>query len=78
MNHANSNPSTSKIKLAVMVCVAVIASALAGCAAPKVHTERDSAVNLRTQFCRIIRRAGFAPWPKLWHNLRASRESELL
>ena len=39
---------------------------------------RDSAVNLRTQFCRIIRRAGFAPWPKLWHNLRASRESELM
>ena len=45
MNHANSNPSTSKMKLAVTVCVAVIASALAGCAAPKVHTERDSAVN---------------------------------
>jgi hypothetical protein len=39
---------------------------------------RDSAVNLRTQFCRIIRRAGLEPWPKLWQNLRASRESELM
>jgi integrase len=33
--------------------------------------------NLRTQFCRIIRRAGLTPWPKVWHNLRASRQTEL-
>ena len=26
---------------------------------------------------RIIRRAGLTPWPKLFHNLRASRETEL-
>ena len=26
---------------------------------------------------RIIRRAGLKPWPKLFHNLRASRETEL-
>ena len=34
-------------------------------------------VNLRTQFERIIRRAGLQPWPRLFHNLRASRETEL-
>ena len=27
---------------------------------------------------RIIKRAGHLPWPKLFHNLRASRESELM
>ena len=33
--------------------------------------------NLRTQFMRIVKRAGFEPWPRLFHNLRASRETEL-
>ena len=33
--------------------------------------------NLRTRFTKIIRRAGLTPWPKLFHNLRASRETEL-
>ncbi|NLF70803.1 MAG: site-specific integrase [Candidatus Anammoximicrobium sp.] len=33
--------------------------------------------NLRTQFERIIRRAAVAPWPKLFQNMRASRETEL-
>ncbi len=33
--------------------------------------------NLRTQFERLIKRAGLAPWPRLFHNLRASRETEL-
>ncbi len=33
--------------------------------------------NLRTQFQRIIKRAGLDPWPRLFHNLRASRETEL-
>ena len=33
--------------------------------------------NLRTQFHRIIRRAGFDPWPKPWQNMRSSRETEL-
>ena len=33
--------------------------------------------NLRTQFQRIIKRAGLKPWPRLFHNLRASRETEL-
>jgi integrase len=33
--------------------------------------------NLRTQFGRIVKRAGSEPWPRLFHNLRASRETEL-
>jgi integrase len=38
---------------------------------------RDSNVNLRTQLVKYIRRAGLVPWPKPFHNLRASRETEL-
>ena len=38
---------------------------------------RDSRVNLRTQFQRIVRKAGLTPWPKLFHNLRATRQTEL-
>jgi integrase len=33
--------------------------------------------NLRTQFERIVKRAGLAPWPRLFHALRASCESDL-
>ncbi len=36
------------------------------------------ATNLRTEFLRIIRRAGVEPWPRLWHNLRASRQTDLV
>ena len=39
---------------------------------------RATTQNLRTQFERIIARAGVEPWPKPFHNLRASRESELM
>ena len=38
---------------------------------------RDAKVNLRTQLLRILRRAGLEPWPKLFQNLRATRETEL-
>lgn len=38
---------------------------------------REQTCNLRTQLMRIIRRAGLKPWPKLFHNLRATRETEL-
>ncbi len=38
---------------------------------------RSAASNLRTQLERIILRAGLTPWPKLWHNMRASRQTEL-
>jgi len=34
-------------------------------------------VNMRTRFERIIKRAGLKPWPRLWQNLRSSRETEL-
>ena len=33
--------------------------------------------NLRTAFQKIIRRAGLTQWPRLFQNLRASRETEL-
>ncbi|MFM7931080.1 MAG: hypothetical protein ACKO9Q_25505, partial [Pirellula sp.] len=33
--------------------------------------------NLRTTFEKIVRRAGLVPWPKLFHALRSSRETEL-
>ncbi len=39
---------------------------------------RDAACNLRTQFQRIIGRAGVTAWPKLWQNLRSTRETELV
>ena len=38
---------------------------------------RTTATNLRTMFRRIIEKAGLTPWPKLFHNLRATRETEL-
>ncbi len=38
---------------------------------------RERNANLRTQFNRIIRRAGYEPWPKLFQNLRSTRETEL-
>jgi integrase len=34
--------------------------------------------NLRTAFEKLARRAGLEPWPRLFHNLRSSRETELL
>lgn len=38
---------------------------------------RDRDTNRRTHLLRIIRKAGLKPWPKLFHNLRASRQTEL-
>lgn len=34
--------------------------------------------NPHTQFVRLIERAGLKPWPKVWQNLRSTRETELL
>jgi len=42
-----------------------------------IRRYRQANANLRTQLCRILRRAGLQPWPKLFQNLRASRETEL-
>ena len=38
---------------------------------------RDKNANLRTQLLRIIGKAGLQPWPKLFQNLRSTRETEL-
>lgn len=43
-----------------------------------IRKYRGGPLNLRTQFERIIISAGVEPWPKPWHNLRASRETELM
>lgn len=42
-----------------------------------IARHRLSSMNLRQQFERIIERAGLVPWPRLFQNLRASRETEL-
>lgn len=34
--------------------------------------------NLRTTFGKLLTRAGVSAWPRLFHNLRSSRETELL
>ncbi len=39
---------------------------------------RDGNVNLRTQLERIIVKAGLEPWPKLFVNLRSTRQTELV
>ncbi len=38
---------------------------------------RTDAQNLRTTFLKIIERASLKPWPKLFQNMRASRQTEL-
>ena len=43
-----------------------------------IDRSRFGSGNLRTQFTKIIKAAGLKPWPRLFHNLRASRESELM
>lgn len=42
-----------------------------------VSRYREKYGNLRTQLMRIIRKAGLATWPKPWHNMRATRQTEL-
>jgi integrase len=42
-----------------------------------VGSIRDVRRNLRTQFNRIVLRAGLLPWTRPFQNLRASRETEL-
>ncbi|WP_145177810.1 tyrosine-type recombinase/integrase [Rubripirellula lacrimiformis] len=43
-----------------------------------IRRYRRNNSNLRTSFVRIIKRAGLAPWPKLFQNLRASCENDLI
>ncbi len=39
---------------------------------------RGETLNLRSQFQRILLRAGIEPWSKLFQNLRSTRETELI
>ncbi len=41
------------------------------------HRLKGNPTNLGTHLARIIRHAGLKPWPKLFQNLRATRETEL-
>ena len=43
-----------------------------------IRDHRGPACNLRTHLYRIIKRAGLTPWPKLFHNLRSTRQTELV
>ncbi len=45
-------------------------------AAAQKETGWQSA-NLRTQFLKLIAKAGLEPWPRLFHSMRASRQTEL-
>jgi len=42
-----------------------------------ISRHRLASANLRTQLLRIMDRAGVKPWPRLFQNMRASRETEL-
>jgi len=42
-----------------------------------IATYRDPTKNFRTRMERIIERAGLVVWPKLFQNLRSTRETEL-
>lgn len=42
-----------------------------------VSHDTEQNTNLRTQLTRMLTRAGIKPWPKLFHNLRSTRETEL-
>ena len=44
---------------------------------PIITRYRSTNSNLRTQLERIIKKAGLKPWPKLFQNLRSTRETEL-
>ena len=49
----------------------------AACAEHVISRYRSTEANLRTQFSKIVVRAGLDPWPKIFHNLRATRQTEL-
>lgn len=42
-----------------------------------IDKHRNPGANLRTQLLRIMERAGVKAWPRLFQNMRASRETEL-
>ncbi len=51
-------------------------------AAPTYRTAANTGTgwknaNLRTEFIRLLRRAGVSQWSRLFHSMRASRQTEL-
>lgn len=42
-----------------------------------IQRTRSAAVNFRTHLLRCLREAGIQPWPRLFHNLRASCQTDL-
>ena len=38
---------------------------------------KNATQNFRTTFIKILKRAGLKPWPKLFQNLRSTRQTEL-
>ncbi len=42
-----------------------------------INTVQNTGSNIRTQMTRIVKRAGLKPWPRIFHNLRSSRQTEL-
>jgi integrase len=44
----------------------------------RVLSEFKPGYNPHTRMVRLIRRAGLEPWPRVFHNLRGSRQSELV
>jgi len=42
-----------------------------------INVSRDPRRNLRTPFSKILRKAGIELWPRLFQNLRATRQTEL-
>lgn len=45
---------------------------------PRLQGTTGKNANLRTMFARIVHRAGVTPWPRLFHNLRASCQTDLV
>jgi len=42
-----------------------------------INRYRKSDGNLRTQMMRIVKKAGMKPWPRIFHNMRSTRQTEL-
>jgi hypothetical protein len=73
--NGGSTLSARPDKLTLLQVVAAVESDTAG--EYVIARHRGSNANLRTHLNRIIRKAGLEPWPKLFHNLRSTRETEL-
>lgn len=43
-----------------------------------VVTEYRTGQNVNPHFHRIVKRAGLTAWPRIWHSMRASRQTELV